>query len=47
MFFSVIGLGNVDLGSEGGNAIHWVIVGLAVLLAGYNGWLIRKARRGN
>ncbi|RII95482.1 hypothetical protein DZF95_00935 [Clavibacter michiganensis] len=43
VFFSLVALGNVHLGLEGGNAIHWGIVGLAALLAGYNGWLIRKA----
>lgn len=43
VFFSVVALANVWAGLESGNAIHWVAVGLAVLLAGYNGWLVRKA----
>jgi hypothetical protein len=43
VFFSVIALANVRVGLESGNAIHWVAVGLAALLACYNGWLVRKA----
>jgi uncharacterized membrane protein len=43
VFVSVIALANVRAGVESGHAIHWVAVGLAVLLAGYNGWLVRKA----
>jgi ABC-type uncharacterized transport system permease subunit len=43
VFFSLVALGNVHLSWEGGNAIHWGIVGLAALLAGFNGSLLRKA----
>ncbi|MCJ1709819.1 hypothetical protein MT344_01310 [Clavibacter michiganensis subsp. phaseoli] len=43
VFFSLVALENVQLGLEGGNAIHWGIVGLAALLVGYNGWLVSKA----
>lgn len=43
VFFSVIALANLRAGLESGNAIHWVAVGLALLLVGYNGWLARKA----